>query len=51
MGLLQKIFDDLNTKEVKKIEKIVDKIEGFDEEMQGLSDEELQTKTPDDCQR
>lgn len=46
MGLLQKIFDDLNAKEVKKIEKIVDKIEGFDEEMQGLSDEELQAKTP-----
>ena len=46
MGLLQKIFGDLNAKEVKKIEKIVDKIEGFDEEMQGLSDEELQAKTP-----
>ncbi len=46
MGLLQKIFGDLNAKEVKKIEKIVDKIESFDEEMKNLSDEELQAKTP-----
>ena len=34
MGLLEKVFGDLNKKEVRKIEKIVDKIEALDEEMQ-----------------
>ena len=47
MGLMEKIFGDLNVKEVKKIEKIVDKIEALDEEMQALTDEELQEKTPE----
>ncbi|MDD3350339.1 MAG: preprotein translocase subunit SecA, partial [Eubacteriales bacterium] len=45
MGLLEKIFGNLNEKEVKKIEKIVDQIEALDEKMQGLSDEELQGLT------
>ncbi|MDD6042420.1 MAG: preprotein translocase subunit SecA [Eubacteriaceae bacterium] len=47
MGLMEKIFGDLNAKEIKKIEKIVDKIEALDEQMQALSDEELQAKTPE----
>ena len=46
MGLMQKIFGDLNAREVKKVAKIVDKIEAYDEEMRALSDEELQAKTP-----
>lgn len=46
MGLLEKIFGDLNAKEVKKVEKIVDKIEALDEQMQALSDEELKAMTP-----
>lgn len=46
MGLLEKIFGDLNAKEVKKVEKIVDKIEILDEQMQALSDEELKAMTP-----
>ena len=45
MGLMEKIFGDLNAKEVKKIEKIVDRIEAYDEEMQALSDDELRGKT------
>lgn len=45
MGFLEKIFGDLNAKEVKKIEKLADKIEALDEEMQGLSDVELKEKT------
>ena len=45
MGLLEKVFGDLNKKEVRKIEKIVDKIEALDEEMQSLSDAELKGKT------
>ena len=34
MGLMEFIFGDLNAKEVKKIEKIVDKVESYDEAMQ-----------------
>jgi preprotein translocase subunit SecA len=45
MGFLEKIFGDLNTKEVKKVDKIVDQIEAFDETMQGLSDQELRGMT------
>jgi len=41
MGFLEKIFGNLNEKEVKKIEKIVEQIEALDERMQSLSDEEL----------
>lgn len=47
MGLMEKIFGDLNEKEVKKIGKIVDQVEALDEQMQALSDEELQAKTPE----
>ncbi|MCF0151525.1 MAG: preprotein translocase subunit SecA, partial [Firmicutes bacterium] len=46
MGLLEKIFGDPNAKEVKRIEKTVDKIEALDQQMQSLSDEELKAKTP-----
>ena len=42
---MEKIFGDLNAKEVKKIEKIVDKIEAYDEAMQALTDDELRGKT------
>ncbi|MGN0712009.1 MAG: preprotein translocase subunit SecA, partial [Anaerovoracaceae bacterium] len=45
MGLMEKIFGDLNAKEVKKIGKIVDKIEALDSQMQAFSDEELRGKT------
>ena len=45
MGLMEKIFGDLNAKEVKKIEKIVDVIESYDKDMQKLSDDELREKT------
>ena len=47
MGLMEKIFGDLNEKEVKKVAKIADLVEAYDEEMQGLSDEELKDKTPE----
>ncbi|MCQ2561061.1 MAG: preprotein translocase subunit SecA, partial [Clostridia bacterium] len=46
MGFLEKIFGDWNDKEIKRIEKIVAKIESYDSEMQGLTDEELKAKTP-----
>ena len=45
MSLMEKIFGDLNAKEVKKVEKIVDVIESYDGQMQQLSDDELRAKT------
>ena len=45
MSLMEKIFGDLNAKEVKKVEKIVDVIESYDGQMKQLSDDELRAKT------
>ena len=45
MGFLEKIFGDLNAKEIKKIEKTAEKIEALEEETQALSNEELRNKT------
>lgn len=45
MGLLEKIFGDLNTKEVKKAEKIADQIEALEPQMEQKSDEELKAMT------
>ena len=51
MGFLEKVFGDLNAKEVKKVEKIVDQVEALDEKMAAMTDEELQAKTPEFKQR
>ena len=45
MSFMEKIFGDLNAKEVKKVAKIADKVEVYDEQMQGLTDEQLRDKT------
>lgn len=45
MGILGKIFIDFNEREVKKLEKVADKVMALDEEMQALSDDELKGKT------
>jgi preprotein translocase subunit SecA len=45
MGFLEKLFGNLNDKEVKKVDKIVDQIEALDENMQSLSDDELRGLT------
>ena len=45
MSFMEKIFGDLNAKEVKKVAKIADKVEAYDEQMQGLTDEQLREKT------
>ena len=47
MGFLEKIFGDLNTKEVKKIEGIADQIEALEPEIQALTEEGLKAKTLD----
>jgi len=48
---LEKVFGSYSSKEVKRIEPIVDKIEALDNEMQGLSDNELKLKTAEFRQR
>lgn len=45
MGFLEKLFGDINSKELKKIDKIVAKIEELDSEMAAKTDEELQAMT------
>ena len=46
MGFFDKIFGDWNANEIKKIEKIVAKVEALDEKMQSLEDDELKEYTP-----
>ncbi|MCG8484613.1 MAG: preprotein translocase subunit SecA [Clostridia bacterium] len=45
MGLLEKIFGDLNEKEIKKLSKRVNRIEALEPDIQKLSDEALKDKT------
>ena len=45
MGLMEKIFGDLNEKEIKKVSKIADKVMAYDEAMQQLTDDQLREKT------
>ncbi|QXM05197.1 preprotein translocase subunit SecA [Crassaminicella indica] len=45
MKLLEKIFGSFNDREVKRLFKIVDKIEAFEEKIKKLSDEDLKNKT------
>ena len=45
MSLMEKIFGDLNEKEVKKVSKIADKVMSYDEEFQKLTDGQLREKT------
>jgi len=46
MGFMEKIFGDINTKEIKKIEKLAESVDALDQQMQNLSDEELKAMTP-----
>jgi preprotein translocase subunit SecA len=45
MGFMEKIFGDLNVKEVKKIDKIAAQVDALDGQMQALSDTELKAMT------
>ena len=45
MGLFKKIFGDSNSREIKRLEKIVDEIEALEPAMKALSDEQLRAKT------
>ena len=45
MGLLEKIFGDINTKEVKKLSAMADQVLALEDKMAALTDEELKAKT------
>ena len=45
MGVFDKVFGTHSERELKRIDKIVDKIESYRPAMQELSDEELRNKT------
>lgn len=47
MSLAEIIFGDLNKKEVKKVDKIAQRVEEYDEAMAALTDDELKAKTPE----
>jgi preprotein translocase subunit SecA len=47
MSFFEKIFGKQNDKEVNKLMKIVDVIEGLEPSMKALTDEQLQSKTPE----
>ena len=51
MGLIQKIFGTYSQRELKSIYPIADKIGALEEEYRGLTDEQLQAKTPEFKQR
>ena len=46
-GFLKKLFGDTSSREIKKIEPLVQKIEALEPEYAALSDAELQAKTPE----
>lgn len=46
MKFLKNIFADQNTKTLQKYHKLVEKVNSFEPEMQGLSDDQLKAKTP-----
>ncbi|SES80710.1 preprotein translocase subunit SecA [Anaerobranca gottschalkii] len=45
IGLISKIFGSYNDREIKRLSKIVDVVNGFEEEIKKLSDEQLRNKT------
>lgn len=45
LGALKRIFGDPNEKEIKRLSKTVDQIEGLESYMRGLTDNELKSKT------
>ncbi|WP_050616453.1 preprotein translocase subunit SecA [Bacillus testis] len=46
LSILNKVFDS-NKKEVKRLQKMADQIDGLASQMEALSDEELKAKTPE----
>ena len=46
MGLLEKIFGDINAKELKKLDKIADDVMALEEKYGAMDDDELRAMTP-----
>ena len=46
MGFMEKIFGDINAKEIKKIDKTAQAVDALDQQMQEYSDEQLKAMTP-----
>ena len=46
MGLLEKIFGDVNSKEVKKLDKIADEVLALEGKYEAMDDDELRAMTP-----
>jgi preprotein translocase subunit SecA len=51
LGLVKKIFGDANEREIKRILRTVEKINGLESEIQALSDDQLRQKTLEFMQR
>lgn len=47
MGFFKKIFGDYSEKEVKRVMPLVEKINGFENEISKLTDADLRAKTAD----
>jgi len=47
LGLLKKMIGDTNEKEIKKLNKLVEKVNEYEASLSKLSDSELQNKTPE----
>ena len=45
LGIVKKIFGDANDREIKRISRIVEQINGLEPEIQALSDDQLRAKT------
>ncbi|MFI3142254.1 MAG: preprotein translocase subunit SecA [Clostridia bacterium] len=45
MGILKKLFGDYSTKEIKRVEPLVDQVLSYEEEYKKLTDDELKAKT------
>ena len=45
LGLIKKMFGTRNDRELKRIQTIVEKINGWEEKIKGLKDEDLKYKT------
>ena len=46
-GLLSKVFGTQHERQMKKLQPVIDKINGLEESMKALTDEELKAKTPE----
>ncbi|MCB1615112.1 MAG: preprotein translocase subunit SecA, partial [Pseudomonadales bacterium] len=51
LKVLKKVVGSKNDRELKRLQKVVNKINGLEEEIQSLSDEQLSAKTPEFKQR